>query len=151
MNAVNRHGNTALHFCHEFGHDKFADYLKRKGANTTLQNSRRLKVHFRLFSCQHSDNFLSHDCTLFCSDQWDCRPDTEGASDFPDPVPQAVPTPVSPTTSEDLSNVDDLVSQYVSSSISQGHHDMFMSCGRMGSMGSNPLTFTASEPEINSP
>ena len=48
VDGVNKHGNSALHFAHEFGHDKLVEGLKSKwSANTSAENTRGFRWNER--------------------------------------------------------------------------------------------------------
>ena len=38
IHAQNNSGNSALHFCHEYGHQGLADWLLSKGADDSMLN-----------------------------------------------------------------------------------------------------------------
>lgn len=48
MDGVNKHGNSALHFAHEFGHDKLVEGLQGKwNASTSAENTRGFRWNRR--------------------------------------------------------------------------------------------------------
>ena len=39
INAQNNAGNSVLHYCFEYGHEKLGHYLMRKGADDSILNA----------------------------------------------------------------------------------------------------------------